>query len=438
MGAGPPVLGSGAAALTLRRVSLDPLQSIFSLPEAKEGEYLLAGLARLVALRGPETLVAGALLLPEPRYFPDPVETRAQGAATLLRRLLAYAGLGALGIDIEIGPRRARHVVVDEHEFQREKQENPSSLNHAAGWFLGIEAGVCYFGLSDSTLRDEEVLIGTLGHEVAHAYRDHHGLIVSSRETEEQLTDLTTVYLGFGFFTLQSSFRFKTGHYDESGQQLLYERQALGYLTPGQLAFLLGAHLALRDQRELPRVLELLASNHAESVRRAHAHFRAARHSLIETLALPPEETWPEPASLSELARPLPPAEVRVADHVEEPESEPTHEERIAFRLRLDRSMVGMAFGVGAGFCSLSVPGVGSWMWAAVFGLGAIGRAIGQRVATFRCSGCGEQVTATAVNCSQCDASLVATIAHLDDRLDAEERYRAGKDPSATPAHEDA
>src|SRR5687768_4896596 len=104
---------------------------------------------------------------------------------------------------------------------------------------MGIEDGVCRFGVSDATLSDAEMLIGTLGHEAAHAYREHHGLVVVSRDVEEQLTDLTTIYLGFGFFTLQSSFQFKTGHYDTSGQRLLYERKMLGYLRPGHLAFLL-------------------------------------------------------------------------------------------------------------------------------------------------------------------------------------------------------
>ena len=90
---------------------------------------------------------------------------------------------------------------------------------------MGLADGVYRFGVKDTELRDEQALIGTLGHEVAHAYRTHHGLVVASRDTEEQLTDLTTIYLGFGVFTLESSHQFKTGlGFSAFGAWLGYER----------------------------------------------------------------------------------------------------------------------------------------------------------------------------------------------------------------------
>ena len=217
-----------------------------------------------------------------------------------MRRLLSYAGLGDLGVDIEVGAKRPRDVV-DEYSEKPDPDADP--LHHAAGWFMGIEDEVCHFGVADSALRDEESLIGTLGHEVAHAYRERHGLCVVSRDTEEKLTDLTTIYLGFGFFTLQSSFVFKTGHRDDAGRLLLYERQMLGYLRPGQLALLLAVQLVIRKQgaSELRRVLDALAPNHAEALERAYRSLAKQREGLIEQLGLPSDTEWPEP---HDLARP--------------------------------------------------------------------------------------------------------------------------------------
>lgn len=74
----------------------------FALPTGGEAQHLLAGLARLIQLRGPETFVAAPLLLAEPQYFPDKVPPRAKGVAVLLRRLLAYAELEPRRLSIEI------------------------------------------------------------------------------------------------------------------------------------------------------------------------------------------------------------------------------------------------------------------------------------------------------------------------------------------------
>ena len=145
----------------------------FAVPEGEEAEYLLLGLARLVELRGVETFVAAPLLLPEPRFFPDAVTSRAEGVSVLLRRLLAYAGLHARRLDVEIyGGEHAIAVAITK----------PGHTKDAAAWFMDVADGVYHFGVRDNVLADERGLIGTLGHEVAHAYRTHYGLRVRDRD----------------------------------------------------------------------------------------------------------------------------------------------------------------------------------------------------------------------------------------------------------------
>jgi hypothetical protein len=135
------------------------------LPSADERERLLDGLARLVRQRGFERLVGHPVLLPQPKYFPDPWEEGPRGVVVLLRRLLHYAGLEDFRV----------HVTVYDNE--EHAQYDTRGVGHgapgAAAWFAGIDREVCRFGVERRELRHVDELIGTLGHEVAHAYRAH-------------------------------------------------------------------------------------------------------------------------------------------------------------------------------------------------------------------------------------------------------------------------
>lgn len=388
----------------------------FALPTGARADQLLHGLGRLIRLRGIETFVAAPLLLAEPRYFPDRVEPRARGVAVLLRRLLAYAGLKPERLDIEIyrAADRDPQVTLDRPGRQ------------AAAWFMDIADGVYRFGVRESELRDEQALIGTLGHEVAHAYRAHHGLAVVTRDTEEQLTDLTTVYLGFGVFTLESSFQFKTGHYDESGRQLLFERQSRGYLRPGQLAFLLGAQLVARGSREdlLPAVLKSLSVNHAAAVRDAVKRLRRDTPALLHTLDLPPVETWPAPRKLEDALAPLPETAVVIHDRAKAQRAQAAAEQ-FGFRIAGSRLAWGMGVGSGVGFAVAVALDLELGFWPCVLGLGAVGTVLGRRRSAPSCSGCGRKVSDGAERCSFCQLRLVGDIRESVERFDAEERYRS-------------
>lgn len=388
----------------------------FALPTRGEANYLLGGLERLIRLRGVETFVAAPLLLAEPRYFPDRLEPRARGLALLLRRLLAYAGLEPAQLDIEIygTAERDPHVRLDEPRPQ------------ALAWFMDIDAGVYRFGVRETELRDEQALIGTLGHEVAHAYRAHHGLAVVTRDKEEQLTDLTTVYLGFGVFTLESSFQFKTGHYDASGQQLLYERQSRGYLRPGQLAFLLAAQLVARGANEdlLPAALGSLSVNQAAALREAVKQLGHDAPALRNKLGLPPVETWPAPRKLEAALSPLPATSVVIHDRPKAHRAQ-ARADRFGFRIAGNRLSRGIAIGLGAGLAIAVALDLQVGFWLCVVGLGGVGALLGHRRSAPSCSGCGRSVPDHAERCNSCELRLVGDIQNALERFDAEERHRA-------------
>lgn len=232
----------------------DPVPAFVYLPKVPEQEWLLTKLAELVAQRGAEPFLKAPLLEPTSTFFPDDFTPTPSGIRTLAERILGYAGLSELRADIVA--------------FGQEEGEAPSGLvvadgraNHymhqgAAACFAGIQEGVCLFGVNAANVHDPELLVASLCHEVAHAYRAHHRLVCPDRDEEELLTDLTTIYLGFGVLTLIA-----TGLHRAAGDLWRYEVQhrQLGYLPAEALSFLLAAQSLCRslDRRARRRIREL-------------------------------------------------------------------------------------------------------------------------------------------------------------------------------------
>ena len=402
------------------------------LPPAERREWLLDGLSRLVAVRGYEKFVAGPVLLPTDEHFPDVVEPGPHGARTLLRRLGAYAGLEELGVRLRVFE-RAEH-----HEFDQR------GIGHggagAAAWFAGIHAGVCEYGVERRELHDPEELIGTLGHEVSHAYRHFHALVVPTRETEEKLTDLTAVYLGFGVFLLNSSHSFKTGHYSATGERMLWETKVRGYLSPPELSLLLAAQVVTRgsDPEERNAVKRALAPNHAKLFDDACRLFETEPFDLGRRLGIP------ETASRAR-GKPAVPEPLRADDTRDAVIDVPESPGKPASRAVLVKRDRGFAYAVlgAAGPILFAATGVveGSLLLAIVAGGAASGFAIGKLSRDDRCSACGQRVTRRATGCPQCHASFTATVSSDEDRLEAEESlddaHVSEDDPPSGPASEE-
>lgn len=256
------------------------------LPDAADREWLIGQLALLVDRHGPEPLLSRPLIEPTPAYFPDPWSPDRAGVARVIRRLLVYAGLAHLKVELDLSAAPPSHV---------ELAGTFVSAHHtgAPAWFAGIDdRGVARFGCVDAHLGDPEVLVAHLCHEVAHAWRADHRAVVHDRDEEELLTDLTTVYLGFGIFTVNASFRFRTS---SSGTASSWSTQRSGYLPPPHFAYLLAAQAEARglgwcERRALARKLE---GNQAGMFRAAHRALVAPRGYLRFRLGLPSDYAPP-------------------------------------------------------------------------------------------------------------------------------------------------
>ncbi|MBV1859410.1 MAG: hypothetical protein KUG77_13440, partial [Nannocystaceae bacterium] len=272
------------------------MERVQLLPEESEQAWLLEQTATLIEQAGWELYLTQVLLRPDAKHFPDRWTPDVFGVRRLARRLLLYAGLGSLGVSVEL--------FEGDHEVQFDVGGRPSGSRHhgAAAWFAGIEDGVCIFGVEVDQLDDALSVTAAMAHETAHVFRRVRGLKVEDRDTEERLTDLTTVYLGFGLLTTNATSRHRSAGNFNLHQ---WSHQSLGYLPPQAMSYLLALWARVRDcsNRKITSVLE---SNQAGSFSAASKRIAARLEPTIEQLGLPSREDWPEPYVVEDLAVAIP------------------------------------------------------------------------------------------------------------------------------------
>jgi hypothetical protein len=299
------------------------------LPGEHEQMELLDGLAAIIEARGFETFVVAPLLEPDPRFFPEPWEPSGRGVRALALRLLRHAGLEREDASVTLfGESRA----LGEHAG-------------AVAWFAGMQGATCTFGVHRNQLREHDAIVGTLCHEVAHAYRLLTGLAEAHDRLEEENTDLTTVYLGFGLLSTNNAYRFRIRALGNPYAGTEWSTTRTGYLSPQAMAFALAAQVTARgfSAPESNRIGRLLETNQ-------QAFFHAARKRLKNDivglrlrLGLPPIETWPGPQPVT--FGPLPDdARFDPNDGAAVVGDEPSNEGRNVFRLR-ERETARYAFG---------------------------------------------------------------------------------------------
>jgi len=234
------------------------------LPTPENQPWLIAVLADLVRRGGPGPLRDGAILRARPEDFPDPWSPDEVGVERLLRRLLAHAGLVETGLVVEVEDDAPRLSALGWGGLGPEHHEG------AAGWFAGRDGrGRLHFGVRRGNFDDHVRTVAVLGHEVAHAWRHVRGVEVGDRDLEERMTDVTTVYLGFGLFNTNAAMR-----HVSKGDGLAHGWTAsrTGYLSVQDFAWLLAAQALVRRSGWWTRFRlgRELTPNQRACFRRAH------------------------------------------------------------------------------------------------------------------------------------------------------------------------
>lgn len=233
------------------------------LPAAQEQAWLLDHLREVIEYAGRKRFLEFPIVEPKDEFFPDRWTPGPKGVKSLAKRILSHAGMGRFGVDLEIFTSETVPLFDGRGRVFSERH-----LADAAAWFTNLDGGACHFGVDASRLTDPPELAAILCHEVAHAFRDWKGLAYETREEDEPLTDLTTVYLGFGLLTTNVSYRYRS-------DTRKWAHAAGGYLSPVEMSFLLAAQVVARgeDRAARKRIAGYLETNQA-------AFFRAAVDAL--------------------------------------------------------------------------------------------------------------------------------------------------------------
>ena len=198
---------------------------------------------------------------------------------------MSHAGLGDYTAEVELFFDDGFTEKPSVPSFDLERERNHKG---AAAYFLGVEGKTAQFGCEAHNLPDPETMVGLMGHEVAHVFRHVKGLCREDRALEENLTDITTVYLGFGVFTANGSHR-----YSSSGEQIggstvtRYNHQRFGYLPAASFCFLLACQAVARgDVRQAELIAKHLESNQKGYFTDAYRDISENRETLLDLLGL--------------------------------------------------------------------------------------------------------------------------------------------------------
>jgi hypothetical protein len=382
------------------------------LPSTDERKWLVRYMRKLIERAGWERFVSGTILEPTRRTFPEIWSGTVRDVHVVTQRLMHAAGIGGVRFVIE------GYSAADGDNWDA----------GTAGWFAGIHDGRCRFGVQIEQLHDPEQAAGVMAHEVAHAWRQHHKLMAEAREREEFLTDLTTIYLGFGILTTNNTDRYRTSG---DARESRWSNSSAGYLPPQAMAWLLALQVTARgEKREAAAVARHLEVNQAAAFSAAMKELERSPEYVAE-LHLPERSQWPARAELASIVVYEPANDEACEASADDGELRTRNAGQEAYRVYRSRgasihigSLPGLVFGLIVGGYLLAEYDAGVWFLVVVVGCSAIsGSWFAYRGMGFICSesDCHMPVHRRDTACSSCGASLVGAVSERELRRMAEE-----------------
>jgi len=379
------------------------------LPTDEERDWLGQSLRDLIRARGIAQFAGAPLLTPSDEDFPDPWDGSVRAAHRITQRLMHHAGIGDLRISLTALP---------------DDDAAPDDVWDAgtAGWFSGIEDGRARFGIQPKEIGDPDSVVGIMAHEVAHAWRQQHGLIDPDRDTEEHLTDVTTIFLGFGILTTNATEKYRSWR---KLRATAHQMKSLGYLPAPAMSWLLALQASARgDKSERAAIRHYLEPNQRgwfdESMEKI-----AADPRYLDALMLPPRGSWPAAAARTAVRVVDPRAdEVREAPSPVERGETTRNAGQTAYRIDSTnpamRFILGAWFGLVAGLIVTMFVGSNVEMFRSLratqltVGVAAVAGAIValSRPRSYRCSdiSCRAFVPCDSAICPTCGSSFARTI----------------------------
>jgi hypothetical protein len=218
----------------------------------EDRQWVDNGFKRLSRMLGRQRMLQAKLILPDAEHFPDPYDKSESAAEKMFCRICGYMKVDRSLIDLEIFP----------DETEELSQMLPywrGSHNGCAGLYVhpDDESKQMVVALRNSQLDDPLALVATLAHELGHVILLGGGLMEHSVKDMEPMTDLLTVFLGFGIFNANSAARFLKWQNDRKQG---WSMKRLGYLPEEIYGYALARFAHDRGERR-PKWTEHLSTN---------------------------------------------------------------------------------------------------------------------------------------------------------------------------------
>ena len=224
---------------------------------------------------GEDYFLRHPLILPEASFFPDKYDGTEQSVIALVKRICTYVDVDPGSVEVEL---------FTENDDLMEKHRLVGEGNHsggAAGLYISKASEPRKkIAINCSTLKNPTRLVATIAHELGHVILLGGGKISREREDHEYLTDLLTVFLGFGIFTANSAFMF-TQWQDHSRQG--WRTSRLGYLSEEMFGYSLAAYAWMRGETK-PGWSKHLALNVGHYFKQSLKHFEKGGQTSLRRL----------------------------------------------------------------------------------------------------------------------------------------------------------
>jgi len=213
-------------------------------------EWIEISFVLLTELFGAEWIREAPLVLPAEKFFPmkwAPTEAWANFAFDRVCELM------------RVQRERVELTFVEDSEAAlreslRKSGINLGSLAGVAGTYRKVDvedgASLAQIQIKSSLFDKPETMVATMAHEVAHVLLLGDGRIPRELERMEPLTDLMTVFSGFGILSANSAFVHKSG----SGG---WSVSRSGYLSPREYGYSLAVFAWTRGEHNLSWEKEL-------------------------------------------------------------------------------------------------------------------------------------------------------------------------------------
>lgn len=179
---------------------------------------------------GADVFTRRALILPTEEFFPDPYDATDQAARTLLDRICEY-------MDVDPGVVEFQ-VALDQREIGLVNERN-DAIPNAFGGLYDDRGDHVLIHVSEAELHQPIGLVATMAHELSHLRLLGEERLHGHEFDNELLTDLTSIFFGFGIFAANST---RVWHALDSTWPGTEVRRP-EYMTPSMIGHVL-AHLA--------------------------------------------------------------------------------------------------------------------------------------------------------------------------------------------------